>query len=80
MTLAPDDPATMRHVLPTPPILQADRSKPGLAMQALACYLAPAPAMINSRDVIRQLEAAGWRRKMVKGSHHHSPIRRGLER
>jgi predicted RNA binding protein YcfA (HicA-like mRNA interferase family) len=35
---------------------------------------------MNSRDVIRAIEAAGWRLKRVTGSHHHfaHPTKRGL--
>jgi predicted RNA binding protein YcfA (HicA-like mRNA interferase family) len=28
-------------------------------------------AIVNSREIIRHLEAHGWRLKKVKGSHHH---------
>jgi predicted RNA binding protein YcfA (HicA-like mRNA interferase family) len=35
---------------------------------------------MHSRDVIRQLEHAGWQLKRVTGSHHHftHPTRKGL--
>jgi predicted RNA binding protein YcfA (HicA-like mRNA interferase family) len=34
---------------------------------------------VSSREIIRCLEAAGWRLKKVKGSHHHftHPFRPG---
>lgn len=34
---------------------------------------------MDSREIIKRLEAAGWRLKKVKGSHHHfvHPTRRG---
>jgi predicted RNA binding protein YcfA (HicA-like mRNA interferase family) len=35
---------------------------------------------VSSKDVIRKLEAAGWRLARVKGSHHHfrHPQRPGI--
>jgi predicted RNA binding protein YcfA (HicA-like mRNA interferase family) len=41
-----------------------------LAKQARACY-GGWTARMTSRDVIRRLEAHGWRLKKVTGSHHH---------
>ena len=40
-----------------------------LAAQVIACHISEAP--LDSRIVIRRLEAAGWHAVRTKGSHRH---------